>query len=87
MVHQPTVTGKLVTRLAIERLGVGKMPENMYLNQVPHNRYIRRILRYRYRRRQTSRLGARNRYSNDSNDNDQTKTPFRSHASRANFPK
>lgn len=22
--------------------GVGKIPENMYLNQVPHNRYVRR---------------------------------------------
>ncbi|KAL7574596.1 hypothetical protein ACA910_002952 [Epithemia clementina (nom. ined.)] len=36
------VTGKLV-QLATQLGGaqVGKLPENMYLNQVPHNRYVR----------------------------------------------
>ena len=46
MVGQPEVTGKLI-QLAIqlgqqEQESVGKLPENMYLNQVPHNRYVRR---------------------------------------------
>lgn len=36
------VSGKLI-QLAIQLggAGVGKLPENMYLNQVPHNRYVR----------------------------------------------
>lgn len=46
MVHQPTVTGKLI-QLAVQLGGddgdeVGKLPEAMFLNQVPHNRYVRR---------------------------------------------
>ena len=43
IVNMPEVTGKL-TQLAIQ-LGdkeVGKLPENMFLNQVPHNRYVRK---------------------------------------------
>lgn len=42
MVKMPEVTGKLI-QLAIQ-LGekeVGKLHENMFLNQVPHNRYVR----------------------------------------------
>lgn len=35
-------TGRLVQMgIQIGGLGVGKLKENMYLNQVPHNRYIR----------------------------------------------
>ena len=39
---QPQVSGKLI-QLAIQLGGaqVGKLPENLYLNQVPHNRYVR----------------------------------------------
>jgi len=43
VVKQQKVTGKLI-QLAIQ-LGdkeIGKLPENMYLNQVPHNRFVRR---------------------------------------------
>jgi len=41
--HQPAVTGKLI-QLGIQIGGekVGKLKENMYLNQVPHNRYVRK---------------------------------------------
>jgi hypothetical protein len=42
MVKMPEITGKLI-QLAIQ-LGddkVGKLPENMFMNQVPHNRYVR----------------------------------------------
>jgi hypothetical protein len=43
MVGMPEVSGNLI-QLAIQLGGdgVGKLPENMYLNQVPHNRYVRR---------------------------------------------
>ena len=42
MVGDAAVTGKLI-QLATQLggAGVGKLPENMYLNQVPHNRYVR----------------------------------------------
>lgn len=42
IMKQPAVTGKL-TQLAIQigGEGVGKLHENMYLNQVPHNRFVR----------------------------------------------
>jgi len=40
MIGTPEVSGKLV-QLAIQLggAGIGKLPENLYLNQVPHNRY------------------------------------------------
>jgi hypothetical protein len=42
IVDMPEVTGKLI-QLAVQLggAGIGKLPENMYLNQVPHNRYVR----------------------------------------------
>ena len=42
IVSASKVTGKLI-QLATQLSGngVGKLPENMYLNQVPHNRYVR----------------------------------------------
>jgi len=43
IVDKPEVTGKLVQlAIQLEGEGIGKLPENMYLNQVPHNRYVRR---------------------------------------------
>lgn len=43
IVKQPVVTGKLI-QLAIQLngSGIGKIPENLFLNQVPHNRYVRK---------------------------------------------
>jgi len=42
IVSDAKVTGKLI-QLATQLGGaeIGKLPENMYLNQVPHNRYVR----------------------------------------------
>ena len=43
IVKKPEATGKFI-QLAIQ-IGdskIGKLPENMYLNQVPHNRYVRK---------------------------------------------
>jgi adenylate kinase len=43
IVGQPQVTGKLLQlAMQLQGSGIGKLPENMYLNQVPHNRYVRR---------------------------------------------
>ena len=43
MVNEPGVTGKLF-HLGIQLGGsdIGKIKDNMYLNQVPHNRYVRK---------------------------------------------
>lgn len=42
IVKMPQVTGKLIQMaLQLEGSGIGKLPENLYLNQVPHNRYVR----------------------------------------------
>ncbi len=43
IVNEPKVTGKLF-QLGIQLGGsdIGKIKENMYLNQVPHNRYVRK---------------------------------------------
>mmetsp|Transcript_18484 Transcript_18484/g.53301 ORF Transcript_18484/g.53301 Transcript_18484/m.53301 type:complete len:122 (+) Transcript_18484:128-493(+) len=42
IVNRPAVTGKLI-QLAIQigGDGVGKVHDNLYLNQVPHNRFVR----------------------------------------------
>jgi hypothetical protein len=40
--HKP-VTGRLLQMaIQIGGAGIGKLNDNMYLNQVPHNRYVRR---------------------------------------------
>ncbi|GAX24099.1 hypothetical protein FisN_9Hh351 [Fistulifera solaris] len=42
IVQMPQVTGKLIQMaFQLEGAGIGKLPENLYLNQVPHNRYVR----------------------------------------------
>lgn len=42
IVQMPHVTGKLIQMaLQLQGSGIGKLPENLYLNQVPHNRYVR----------------------------------------------
>ena len=42
IIKRGDITGKLI-QLAVQLkgAGIGKLPENMYLNQVPHNRYVR----------------------------------------------
>lgn len=43
IVNKPAITGKLI-QLGIQLggNGVGKVKENLFLNQVPHNRYVRK---------------------------------------------
>jgi len=42
IIDQPATTGRLVQMgIQIGGAGVGKLKENLYLNQVPHNRYLR----------------------------------------------
>lgn len=44
IVGMPYITGKLIQMaLQLDGAGVGKLPENLYLNQVPHNRYVRQF--------------------------------------------
>jgi len=43
LVNQKSVTGRLIQMaIQIGGKGIGKLNDNMYLNQVPHNRYVRR---------------------------------------------
>ena len=43
IVNHKSVTGRLIQMaIQIGGAGIGKLNENMYLNQVPHNRYVRK---------------------------------------------
>ena len=42
IVNHPKTTGRLIQMgIQIGCAGIGKLKENMYLNQVPHNRFVR----------------------------------------------
>ena len=42
IVNKPKTTGRLIQMgIQIGGNGIGKLKENMYLNQVPHNRFVR----------------------------------------------
>jgi hypothetical protein len=71
IVRHPEVTGKLIQlAMQLKGAGVGKIPENLYLNQVPHNRYVRQ---YFYDAAADSVKEAVVRYSKKNSDSGQTK--------------
>jgi hypothetical protein len=62
LVGEYATTGKLVQlALQLDGIGIGKIHDNLYLNQVPHNRYVRQ---YFYDLASTAVLDAVNLHAN-----------------------